>query len=111
MLWSHQRSVLSRTEECAVVPSGECCVANREECCGPTRGVLCREQRSGVPCLLPTEETAVLRTDNVAAPNRNLADLAENRSVFDENWGVLDENSAPAGLAAWPAFRPNIIPK
>ena len=61
--------------------------------------------------MLPTEESAVLRTDNVAAPNRNLADLVENRSVFDENWGVLDENLGPAGLPAWPAFPPNIISK
>ena len=69
-----------------MVPPQECCVANRRECC-------------------------VLRTDNVAAPKRNLADLVENRSVFDKNWGVLDENSGPAGLAAWPAFPPNIVPK
>ena len=56
----------------------------------------------------------MLRTDNVAAPDKNLVNLAvsvENRSVFDENWGVLDENLRPAGLPAWPAFRPNIIPK
>ena len=38
----------------------------------------------------------------------NLAVPVENRSVFDENWGVLDENSGRAGLPAWPAFRPNI---
>ena len=64
------------------------------------------------------QETAVLRTDNVAAPspNRNLVNLAvsisvENWSVFDENWSVLDENSGPAGLPALPAFRPNIILK
>ena len=61
--------------------------------------------------MLPTEESAVLRTDNVAAPNRNLADLGENWSVFDENWDALDENLGPAGLPAWPAFRPDIIPK
>ena len=69
-----------------MVPPEEFCVANRGECC-------------------------VLRTHNVAAPNRNLADLVENRTVFDENEGVLDENLGPAGLLAWPAFPPNIIPK
>ena len=88
-------AVANRGEEGAVVPSKESAVANRGE-----QGVL-----------LPTEESAVLRTDSVAAPNRNLADFVEKMSGFDENWGVLDENSAPAGLAAWPAFPPNIIPK
>ena len=86
---------MSRTEESAVVPPEERCVANR----------------GAEPAVLPTEESAVLRTDNVAAPNRNLADLVENWFVLDENWGVLDENSGPAGLLAWPAFPPNIIPK
>ena len=92
----------------------ECCAANRgaePPVCCQQRRVLCRQQRSGAPCVLPTEESAVLRTDNVVAPNSDFADLVENRSVFTENWGVLDENLAPAGLAAWPAFRPNIIPK
>ena len=86
MLRSQQRSVLSRTEENAVAAPEECFVANRGECC-------------------------VLRTGNVAAPNRILVNLVEDRSAFDENWGVLDENLGPAGLAAWPAFRPNIISK
>ena len=61
--------------------------------------------------MLPTQEGAVLRTDSVAAPHRNLTDLVENRSVFDENWGVLDENLGSAGRLAWPAFPPNMIPK
>ena len=86
---------MSRTGESAVVPPEDCAVANR----------------GAEPAVLPTEEGAVLRTDNVAAPKRNLADLVENRSVFLENWGVLDENSGPASLPAWPAFPPNIIPK
>ena len=103
-----------------MIPPEECCAANRSgaSCVLPTeedavprteaeeRSLLCAANRG--------EESAVLRTDNVAAPNRNLvnlADLVENRSVFDENWGVLDENLCPAGLPAWPAFRPNIIPK
>ena len=74
--------------------------------------MLCREQRRGAePAVLPTEESAVLRTDNVAGPNRNLAVLVENRLVFDENWGVLDENLGPAGLLVWPASPPNIILK
>ena len=91
VLWSHQRSVLLRPEESAVAPPEECCVANTGECC-----------------------VTVLRTDNVAAPKRNLvnlADLVENRFVFDENWGVLDKILGPAGLPALPAFPPNIIPK
>ena len=84
-------------EECAVanrqsavVPSEECRVANRGECC-----------------------VAVFRTDNVAAPNRNLnlGVSVENWSVFDENWGVLDENSGSTGLPAWPAFLPNNVPR
>ena len=76
----------------------ECCAANRGAeppvCCRQRR-VLCREQRSGASCVLPTEESAVLRTDNVAAPNRNVADSVENRSVFDENQGVLDSIGIP----------------
>ena len=56
--------------------------------------------------MLPTEEAAVFRTDNVAAANMNLAVLVENRSVFDENGDVLDENLSLAGLPAWPAFPP-----
>ena len=84
-----------RTEESAVVPPEDCCVANR----------------GAEPAVLPTEESAVSRTDNVAAPNRNFADLVENRSGFDENWGVLDENLGPAGQPAWPAFPPKIIAK
>ena len=60
---------MSRTEESAVVPPEDCCVTNR----------------GAELAVLPTEESAVLRTDNVAAPNRNLADLIENRSVLDEN--------------------------
>ena len=76
--------------------------------------MLCREHRrvlwslwshQKMPC---REQTRVLcvanrQCDNVAAPNRNLADLVENRSVFDENWGVLDENVGPAGLPSFPA--------
>ena len=42
--------------------------------------------------MLPLEESAVLRADNVAALNRNLAVSVENRSVSDENRGVLDKN-------------------
>ena len=55
----------------------------------------------------------MLRAGSVAAPKRNLADLVETLFVFDKNWGILDENLAPAGLAAWPAWPalpPNIIP-
>ena len=100
-----QKSAVPRTEEWSLL-----CAADRGECCAANRG----EERSLLCAANKGEESAVLRTDSVAAPNRNLVNLAvlvENRSVFDENWGVLDENSAPAGLPAWPAFRPNIIPK
>ena len=97
MLWCDQRNGLLRTEERAVVPPEECAVAN--------------SGADPAACCQSTQESAVLRTDNVAAPNRNLAVLIETRHVFDENWGVLDENSAPAGLAAWLAFPPNTIPK
>ena len=48
LLWCDKRSALLRTEECAVAPPKECCVTNRGGVC-------------------------MLRTDNVAAPNRNLA--------------------------------------
>ena len=90
-----------RTEETAVVASEECCVANEESAVVPPEDC----------CVANRGECCVLRNGNVAAPNRNLADLAENRFVFDANWGVLDENSAPAGLPAWPALPPNVIPK
>ena len=96
--------MLSRSEKRAVVQQEECAVANRGS---EEQRLLCPVNRGG--CCV-----AVLRTDNVAAPHRNsvnLADLVENRSVFGENWGVVDENSGPAGLPAWPAFTPNIIPE
>ena len=110
MLWSHQSSLLLRSEESAVVAPEECAVADRQSAVVPSEEC-CVANREAEPAVLPTEEGAVLRTDSVAAPNRNLDDLVGNRTVFDENWGVLDENLGSAGLPAWPAFRPNIIPK
>ena len=72
-MWSDQRSLLSRTEERDVVRPQESDAANR----------------GAEPAVCwPTEESAVLRTDNVAAPNRNLADLVD----LVENWSVFDEN-------------------
>ena len=56
-MWSDQRSLLSRIEERSLL-----CAANSGGCCA-----------------------AVLRTDKCGGPNRNLTDLVENRSVFDEN--------------------------
>ena len=75
-----------------MLPPEECAAASRGACCGP-RGLSCRDQPSVLWSdqrnVLPRTEgrtllccrqrgSAVLRTGNVAAPNRNFADLVEN---------------------------------
>ena len=99
-MWSHQRRAVPRTKERSLL-----CAADRGECCaakrGAARSLLCAANRG--ECCVANRQCG--------RPQQELAVSVENRSVFDENWGVLDENSAPAGLPAWPAFRPNIIPK
>ena len=115
-----------------MLPPEESAVANRGASCGPTRGVLCREQRSGASCVLPTEESAVPRKEErslLCAANEGECCVANRQCGGpQQEFGRFDRksirfrrelgrsgrefgSSRPAGLAGLPPqYHTQIIP-